>query len=94
MFKSNQLLAKSDLHDVAREGNIQQDSEVRWHNSNQEGFPAGVTMAKSRLVAHVWCGLDSAQEQRNKPGQAVLVHGVNACQVSDAEEEQAGSNSH
>ena len=50
-------------------------------------------MANSRLAAHVWCGLDSAQEQRNKPSQAVLVHGVNACQVSDAEKEQAGSDS-
>ena len=39
-------------------------------------------------------GLHGAQEQRYKPWQAVLVHGVNACQVSNAEEEQAGPDSH
>lgn len=40
------------------------------------------------------CSLHSAQEEGHKPSQAVLIHGVNASQVSNAEEEQAASDSH
>ena len=46
------------------------------------------------MIEYLWCGLNGAQEERHKPGQAVLVHGVHASQVSNAEEEQAGSDSH
>ena len=53
----------------------------------------GVT-ASDNVTKYLWGGLNSAQEQRHKPGQAVLVHGVHTSQVSNAEEEQAGSDSH
>ena len=70
-------------------------------NSAQEQCPkplpspdtAKALPTKARFVYLGGC-LNGSQEQGHKPGKAVLVHGVHPSQVSDAEEEQAGSDSH